>query len=350
MAAQPRDNFKGRDLDERFYAFDEKSAKKIEDENNQPEAESIYDLTESLLSDEESSAKNALNQLWDLKNRVESDKSMLTVDTLIEHFQNKIDLMRSKEKRIRTISESSRELLYEKMRSEKELKAVKSGILKCKAGIETLQMKLLELEQKESELSNSHERITSDLESNNTEVLSGLYEVVLSRNTQLEKSIDPQDPIIEDTIPEVSAPTTGYYLDEEYTPYPISKVTTKDGLIVSQYYMNKPQPETNKFIVNSRFFSQKISRLQDKVQSKSVKTELILSIRDMLKRTEDQDIDVSFEISLNEIMNPMRLHELEKAIVTADSFFIREFNDKLSSKLLALNDNYFTLLTEQMER
>lgn len=343
MVAQPRDPYSGKSLDERFYAFNENAVKP---EQNKTESDTIYDLTESILSDEESSAKNALSQLWDLKNQVESEQAVKTIDTLIDHYQNKIDLMRSKEKRIRTISEDSRELLYEKMKSEKELKAVQSGILKCKAGIETLQMKLGELEAKEHELSDVHKQLTVELENNNSEVINGLYAVVLSRNEQYghplkdnESKNDIEDIVVQPIV-----------ADEPRSPFPLSKVTTKEGLLVSQYYMNQPQPTTTRLIVNSTFFGKKLQALSNSIHSKSVKTELILSIRDMLKRVSENTIETAFELSLNEIMNPQKLHTLERAIVIADTFHIKEFSDRLQSKLAALGENYYTLLIEQMNR
>lgn len=341
MTAQQRDPYSGHNIDERFYVFNEKTQKQ---ENESPGSDTIYDLTESILSDEEANAKNALSQLWDLKNRVESENAINTIETLIEHYQNKIDLMRSKEKRIRTISEDSRELLYEKMKSEKELKAVKAGILKCKAGIETLQAKLEELEAKESELSLFSHQIHTELSNNNSEVINGLYEVVLSRSeTAATNTVRSEDAnTIEDIPSFVRSPF------EEFPPFPISKVTTKDGLIVSQYYMDKAQPETSRFIVHSNFFADKVERLLPSIHSKSVKTELILSIRDILKRTSEGN--AYFEISLNEIINPHRLHDLERAVVSSDTYVIKEFSDKLRSKINALGDNHRTLLEEQMYR
>lgn len=343
MVAQPRDPYSGKTLDERFYAFNEKA---IQQQENRNESDTIYDLTESILSDEESSAKNALSQLWDLKNQVESEQAVRTIDTLIEHYQNKIDLMRSKEKRIRTISEDSRELLFEKLKSEKELKAVKAGILKCKAGIETLQMKLSELESKEHELVAVHNQISVELENNNSEVINGLYAVVLSRNENHNKNTDESDSLISGKLDE-NLPAAA---KKQQSPFPLSNVTTKEGLLVSQYYMNTVQPQTTKFIVNSRFFGAKLLSLIDTIHSKSVKTELILSIRDMLKRVTDINVNTAFELSLNEIMNPQKLHQLERAIVTSDTFFIKEFSDRLNSKLDALSDNYYKLLIEQMSR
>lgn len=344
MGAQPKDPYSGKSLDERFYAFNENALPK---ESPRSESDTIYDLTESILSDEESSAKNALSQLWDLKNQVDSDQAIKTVDTLIEHYQNKIDLMRSKEKRIRTISEDSRELLYEKMKSEKELKAVKAGILKCKAGIETLQGKLSELESKEKNLAETHTQITLELENNNSEVINGLYSVVLSKEKKNSSLSDPQSS--SSSSKDNSENQLNVALKKR-TPFPLSNVTTKEGLIVSKYYMNDAPPQTKKLIVNSLFFGEKLLLLMNTIHSKSVKTELILSIRDMLKRIADNTIPTAFETSLNELMNPQRLHQLERAIVTGDTFLIKEFSDRLQSKLSALGENYYTLLAEQMNR
>lgn len=342
MALPSRDPMKNRDLDERFYVFSDKG----EDKETTPsdEGDSIYDLTEAILTDEERSAKNALTQLWDLKNRVEDPTSINTIDTLIAHYQRKIDLMRSREKRIRSISDDSRELLFEKMKSENELKAIKTGISKCRAGIETLQTKLLELEKKETELAAVTEKITRELNNNNNEVINGLCSVVLSK-VDAETAKNPKEsfPVPSDIFNRDGS-------EEERAPFPISKVTTKEGLIVSQYYMDRMQPNTSRFIINSRFFAKKLTALYQNVHSKSVKTELILSIRDMLKRLMEHELPTAFETSLNELMNPQKLHLLEKAIVTADTFLIKEFSDKLNSKIEALGDNYFHLLKEQMER
>ncbi len=338
---------------ESFQQFEEQNPSFLkfspEEEAEEREIESIYDLTESILEDEEESAKNALSQLWDLKNNLDSEQSTQTVDLLISYYQSKIDMLRSRERKIRSISEDSRELLKEKIRGDRELKTVKNSVEKCKQGIVVLERKLKELEVKEAELTLITRQVTTELTANNTEVINGLYEVILARNDDSPNPLPVLTPcndinMMADIDPEFSPEPL-----KLKSPFPVTKVQTKDGTTIAQYYTGKTIYGTQRMIFNSFFFAEKLRKKIPHLFSVDTRTELLLAIRDALHKIEKNPDAVQFETSCNELINPAKLLQLERALTENNSADYTEFSDRLTSKITALGKNYCRLLIEQMQ-
>ncbi len=114
-------------------------------------SDNIYDITEKLLNNEKNSAKIALEQLWTLKKNLDESEQG-TVDILINFYQEKLDILRSKEKHINKVSKDSRELLQEKRNRDTEIAIVTQEIEECKNEIDRLSNKMKELKVKVQEL------------------------------------------------------------------------------------------------------------------------------------------------------------------------------------------------------
>ncbi|MGM0443858.1 MAG: hypothetical protein ACQEQV_06695 [Fibrobacterota bacterium] len=328
---------------------------------------SFYDLTDSLFRQEEESAKRALRQLWVLKNNLNDEQGKSTITMLIDYYQNKIDMLRDRKREIQTISGDSKELLSQKQNSEKELHRVRSTMQKCDDGIKTLQRKRRELEAKEAELQLITGQIDKELNVNNSKVVNGLYEIVLNTHesadiegrmhTALTKNRDrlPESDIIgKDTTREESYPTPEDSLlyEEKGTPLPVITVKTENDRVISEYYVSETSANghsPNRMIYNSRFLARRLEALCSRPHDRELKKLIILSIRDLMKRREQDRKTIRFEVHLNEIINPEKLRELEKSILALDLNSVKEFSRRLSSKIKGLGNNYEIRLREQMQ-
>jgi hypothetical protein len=143
-------------------------------------AENMFDITEKLLKNEKETAKVALDHLWTLKKDLQTSESSDTVDLLIDFYQNKINVLRDKEEKIKKLSTESRSLLEEKRKSDGEIATVKQEIKDCSKEIEELKGKLQTLKVKEQELSLIEMQVKKELEGNALEIVNGLYEIILS--------------------------------------------------------------------------------------------------------------------------------------------------------------------------
>ena len=83
-------------------------------------SENMCDIAEKLLSGEKENAKIALEQLWNLKKNLITEPNS-TIDLLINFYQDKMDILRTKEEHIKKVSRDSRDLLEEKRRRDEEL-------------------------------------------------------------------------------------------------------------------------------------------------------------------------------------------------------------------------------------
>jgi hypothetical protein len=142
-------------------------------------SENMYDIADRLLSSEKENAKVVLEHLWALKNNMQGQTDTGTVDLLIEFYQNKMDVVRNREERIKKIGKDSRTLLEEKRKRDAELATIKQEIQDCSTEIETLTQKLQKLKVKEQELSLIEQQVGKELMSNSNEVINGLYEIIL---------------------------------------------------------------------------------------------------------------------------------------------------------------------------
>ncbi|HMD69557.1 MAG TPA: hypothetical protein VKF42_11800 [Chitinivibrionales bacterium] len=144
-------------------------------------SESTYDIAERLLRGETDNARAALEHLWSLKKTMRNESEIATVGQLIQYYQKKMDVVRSKEEHIKTVSRDSRGLLEEKQRRDSEIEAVKKEIADCTDQLAELTAKLEKLRNRERELDLADVQVRKELEVNENEIVSGLYEIILSQ-------------------------------------------------------------------------------------------------------------------------------------------------------------------------
>jgi hypothetical protein len=144
-------------------------------------SENTYDIAERLLRGETDNARAALEHLWSLKKTMRNENEISTVDLLIQYYQKKMDVVRSKEEHIKRVSKDSRGLLEEKQKRDSELSALKKEIADCTNQLAELKAKLERLRIKEQELALADVHAKKELEVNENEIVSGLYEIILSQ-------------------------------------------------------------------------------------------------------------------------------------------------------------------------
>jgi len=145
-------------------------------------SENTYDIAERLLRGETENAKAALEHLWSLKRTMQKNKTEAsTLDMLIQYYQKKMDVVRTKEEFIKKISRDSRTLLEEKRTRDSEIATIKQEIGDCSAELAELTVKLDKLKIKEQELTLIDTQLKKELLVNENEIINGLYEIILSQ-------------------------------------------------------------------------------------------------------------------------------------------------------------------------
>lgn len=142
-------------------------------------SENMYDIAEKILANEKDNAKNALDRLWALKKNLQQQDTA-TVDLLIVYYQNKLDVLRGKEEHLKKVSTDSRSLLEDKRKKDIEIASVKQELEDCTREMERLKEKLHRAETKEQELILIESQLKKELESNENEIVNGLYEIIMS--------------------------------------------------------------------------------------------------------------------------------------------------------------------------
>jgi|WetSurMetagenome_2_1015567.scaffolds.fasta_scaffold11931_3 hypothetical protein len=144
-------------------------------------SESTYDIAERILRGETENAGAALEHLWSLKKAMRNENEIETVAQLITYYQKKMDIVRSKEEHIKKVSRDSRGLLDEKRRRDSESKAIAKEITEAEEQLAGLTAKLETLRTKQREFALADAQAKKELEVNENEVVSGLYEIILSQ-------------------------------------------------------------------------------------------------------------------------------------------------------------------------
>lgn len=344
-------------------------------------ADNVYDVAEKLLGSEKENAKQSLDRLWSLKKNVHGTAGVGTVDILVQHYQDKIDALRSREERIGQISRDSRKLLEEKRRKDSEIASVKQSLSDLTREISELQENLEKLMVREQELLLIGTQLTKELEVNETEIVNGLYEIILPAQSAFGAS-DPESssesasevvakPVNNELSAQSVVPETGYPgsapsvemeteprderlgMPEAAPPYPKSVVKTTKGRIIGEYFYDR-QVYKNKrhYILNSRFFlEQSEAALAHviKVGDETHYNDMLLMVQDAYKRISEHDT-IHFEISTNELLNTKSLKELWSLLKTRQFEDIERFVNRLRAKIVALGPNYNAMLVEQMTR
>lgn len=291
-------------------------------------SETMYDIAEKILGSEKENAKSALDRLWALKKNMDGQTDTATVDMLIGHYQRKLDIVRDREERIRTVSKDSRDLLEQKRKKNADIAAVKQEIEDCTREMERLTETLNKARTKEQELVLIENQLAKELSSNENEVVNGLYEIILAPPVEEEKeeeaevnesggvtepfaegeskeeaaegegdvreqSVDqgnlpleqePSDELMLDELGEEaegeSAETTetdetpvedihGLYRlveKEDTDPFPKSVVKTTHGVVIGEYFYD-PRVYKNErhYVFNSLFFMEHLATAVDRL-------------------------------------------------------------------------------------
>lgn len=363
-------------------------------------SENMCDITEKLLHGEKENAKSALEHLWNLKKNLFS-KTAGTLDMVISFYQDKIDILRNKEEHIKKISKDSRNLLEEKRKRDEEIVSVKQQIDDCSKEVHELTLKLNKLQVKEQELRLIDEQLKKELNTNENEIVNGLYEIILSqqeREIELRK-IRQQDASLFDSntgnvaeVPLVDTETiqkelivsesdqvmisnafpqiteTSETMEQvestvvenpviqeisEIPAYPKSVVKTTNGRVIGEYYYDsKVYKNERHYIFNSRFFSERLSGdvkfLRQKFDQ-TVYSEVMQMIHQAYKRVVESNM-FHFEISTNEILNEKTLKQLWQNAKLRNIDEVERFCSRLKAKIEVLGNNYKVMLQEQMNR
>ena len=144
-------------------------------------SENTCDIAERLLRGETDNAKAALEHLWSLKKIMISEEEAATIDLLIQYYQKKMDVVRSKEEHIRRVSKDSRSLLEDKRKRDAELATIKQEIAGSSKELKELEERLEKLKEKEQELTLIDADVQKELLVNENEIVNGLYEIILSQ-------------------------------------------------------------------------------------------------------------------------------------------------------------------------
>jgi hypothetical protein len=144
-------------------------------------SENTCDIAERLLRGETDNAKAALEHLWSLKKIMISEEEADTIDLLIQYYQKKMDVVRSKEEHIRRVSKDSRSLLEDKRKRDVDIATVKQEISDSSKEIKELEDRLEKLKIKEQELTAIDAEVQKELLVNENEIVNGLYEIILSQ-------------------------------------------------------------------------------------------------------------------------------------------------------------------------
>ncbi len=335
------------------------------------------DIAEKLLNGEKENAKIALNHLWELKNAL-GDENNGTVDIMIGFYQEKINVLRGKEERLRKIGRDSRGLIEEKRKRDEEIASIRQQIGDCKRDIASLSATLEKLSIKEQELSLIDMQLGKELLANSGEIVNGLYEIILpslendspatdagtatpaavaaararvSRETAPEPARDIPEvyPFGDDTERE---PVSRVFMAEK-PPFPRSVVKTTGGQVIGEYYYDDMVEKRNRhYIFNSLFFARLLDENLRRLRAhftQAASNEVLQMIQDAFKRVTGT-ATIHFEISTNEILNEISLRQLWVEARERLYDDMERFSARLLAKIEGLGKNYPIMLKEQMER
>lgn len=353
-------------------------------------SENMCDITEKLLVREKENAKIALDHLWDLKKNLFMEKNG-TIDLLINFYQDKMDVLRSKEEQIKKVSRDSRNLLEEKRKRNEEIASVKQQVQECSREITELSAKLEKLKIREQELQLIEMQLTKELNTNENEIVNSLYEIILPqqdfnrpepvqpvKTAPVVQESKPEQPVVPSvaaeqvdkqsteimaadfppvTIDETNIvpaiPRSVYDIAQEQPAFPKSVVKTTRGRIIGEYYYDASVYKNERhYIFNSRFFC---DRLRDNLKllkqryEQTVFAEMLQMIEDAPKRIAENN-KLHFEISTNEILNEKTLKQLRLDTKARSLDEVEKFCNRLKAKIEALGMNYRSMLQEQMQR
>lgn len=333
-------------------------------------SENMCDIAEKLLLGEKENAKVALDQLWNLKKNLTSESSK-TLDLLIDHYQEKMDILRTKEERIKKVSMDSRNLLEEKRKRDEDAALIQQQILDCTKELELLNTKLETLKTKEQELLLIEKQLKTELDKNENEIVNGLYEIILSQKNGIEQPEPPEQIAANSDVDDVAEelnlqaelykePSLVQSENFEVTKkiveppvFPKSVVKTTKGRIIGEYYYDSKVDKNDRhYILNSRFFCEHLSdsiKLLRQRFNLAVYSEAVQMIQDAHSRISENS-KLHFENSTNEVLNEKTLMKLCEDSKNRLIDEMERFCNRLNAKIEILGVNYNAMLIEQMKR
>ena len=135
--------------------------------------------------------------------------------------------------------------------------------------------------------------------------------------------------------------------------FPKSIVKTTRGVVIGEYYYDPTVYKNSRhYVCNSDFFRRKLSQavaVLDKKFDQTLYAETLQMMQDAHKRI-TESTSLHFEVSTNEILNKDSLRDLIQALKVRQYTDVSSFANRLRSKIDFLGNNYFVLLSEQIER
>lgn len=358
-------------------------------------SENMCDIAEKLLQGEKDNAKIALEQLWNLKKNLLTESNN-TIDLLINFYQEKMDILRTKEEHIKKVSRDSRNLLEEKRKRDEEFASIKQQIIDCNNELRELTSKLEKLKTKEQELCLIEQQLKKELNTNENEIVNGLYEIILSQpgseeecaakeiagisvqasqvtadpilpvqdNSQIRQETEEgntaerafiHDQVFDTAIEQPSTPSIPVIQEiaPVAPPFPKSVVKTTRGRVIGEYYYDSTVYKNKRhYIFNSRFFYEQLSvniKLLKQRFDQNIYSEVQKMIEDAHNRISESD-KLHFEVSTNEILNEKNLKKLWHDVKNRDIDEVERFSNRLRAKIDMLGFNYTIMLQEQMKR
>jgi hypothetical protein len=348
----------------------------------------MCDIAEKLVMGEKENAKMALERLWALKKNLTAEKNG-TIDLLIRFYQEKLDVLREKEEHIRKVSKDSRGLLEEKRKKDEEIASVKQQISDCSRELKETNAKLERLTVKEAELTLIESQVRKELDSNENEIVNGLYEIILAEQGRdgtpedmpkdppavapepLQKKPDPlpmKDAVetdtparplispISDPISPLDAgmePVSRITVMQEKLPFPRFIVKTTNGRVIGEYFFESTvAKEARHYIFNTKFFAQAVMQNLHQLKTRfdqAVFNELLQMIQDVYKRVTEKP-QYHFEVATNEILNQNTLKQLWLEAKMRSYEEVERFCARVAAKIETMGGNYRTMLQEQMVR
>jgi hypothetical protein len=353
-------------------------------------SENMCDIAEKLLVAEKENAKIALEQLWNLKKNLLTENTG-TIDLLINFYQVKMDVLRNKEERIKKVSRDSRTLIEEKRKRDEEIATVKQQMNDCSKELEELTSKLETLKTKEQELILIEQQLKKELNTNENEIVNGLYEIILTQQERIESEeitkrtsletvdkVESTDSAVKQNEQECTdikiTDSRSESLDEHHEDfaldsgvseqvqqiivndipaYPKSVVKTTRGRVIGEYnYDGNVYKNERHYIFNSKFFSDHLAnsiKILRQHFDQTLYSEILQMIQDSYKRIAENK-RLHFEVSTNEILNEKALKQLWQDAKLRKFDDVERFCLRLRAKIDALGNNYKAMLQEQMKR
>jgi hypothetical protein len=349
-------------------------------------SENMFQIADGLLGNEKENAKRALEHLWALKRTIETDGDTGTLDLLIQHYQDKLNILRHREQNVRRLSKESRSLLEEKRKRDAEFTKVKNEIEECTAEFERLSEQLHKLKAKEQELGLIGRHLNKELQINTNEIVNGLYEIILSQQSieaggattaPPAPAYAPRDPEVAAAEPSETGQSateakvygdetddgegkTGEAAEEEGKSekevvdqrgtvaidipplYPKSVVKTTKGTVVGEYYYDpKAQKGRRHYIYNGSFLLTQLGEARY--------AEAAQIMQDATRRVETGP-NLHFEEATEEILNVDALREALEGMRKKRYDGAAGLCDRLEARIAELGGRYNAMLGEQMSR